>query len=176
MSVRSRIFKVAAAAIVIGGSALWMVNPAFASGSGEQWCGYLNNNPLCLNAWGGGPNVNIYEHLGTSNNDFTAYRTTNGYYELEFTGGGGDTGLCVGDAANNPNNANTGLDNCPNSGNAGWGTYMQLEGGGGCPDGTYIFHDNHWNGYLGPPSNPVQGEPFYLNNYNYECFYTYDPA
>ncbi len=167
-------------ALVLGAGGLataFTATPAFASGSGEQFCGVSGTTWFCLNAWGGGPSVNVYTGgPNTSNNDFTAYRTPQGHIELEFTGGGGDTGLCIGDYGNNPNNARTGLVECPTSGAGGWGTQLQLQTAQGCVANTVVIYDYHDNAYIGAPNGFQNGSPFYLNTQSSQCFYTYNPS
>jgi hypothetical protein len=156
-------------AFILG--ALWFAAPkAFAAG--YQWCqepgdGYA----YCLNAWGGGPEVNTYVTTNTANdptnNDFQYYRTPQGHYELEFVGGGGDTGLCIGDLGNNQYSARAGLVECPTSGAGGWGTQITLAAGGGCPSGTEALYDIHWGAYIATGTS--WGGAVYLNS-GYKCY------
>src|ERR1700749_3940131 len=58
---------------------------SYAAGSGNQWC--ITDSPyMCLNAWGGGPRVNVWNYGGTGNNDFTAVTLSNGNTYLKYTG------------------------------------------------------------------------------------------
>ncbi len=132
----------------------------------QEWC-YYDGGYACLNAWGGGPFVNAYaDGPETSDNhqDFILLdNEATGYYELAYVGSGGYAGECIGDAYNNPNDADVSLDACGTaSGNQGWGTNMDW-GTNGCPAGEVWVYDYHWNGYLGPPNNYVNGSHFYLN-------------
>jgi hypothetical protein len=140
-----------------------------------QFCG-PNLGSDCLNAWGGGPYVNVYTG-GDENSDSNQHfmiidenGNQNGNAEIMFTGSGSWFGQCIGDASNNSGLADVSLDGCGNGtgGGAGWGTQFTW-GTSGCPSGTAWFHDNHWNGYLGPPDNPVNGSHWYLNKPSKVC-------
>jgi hypothetical protein len=144
--------------------------PGFAE---EEWC-YNNGGYACLNAWGGGPFVNVYrdgvESTDTHQDFAIIYNEATGYYELAYAGSEGDSGQCIGDSNNNPNLADAGLVPCGTaSGNQGWGTNMTW-GTSGCPAHEAWFYDYHWNGYLGPPDNYVNGSHFFLNKPGALCF------
>jgi hypothetical protein len=131
-----------------------------------EWC-YNNGGYACLNAWGGGPFVNVYrggpETTDTHQNFDIIYNQATGYYELAYVGSEGYSGECIGDDSNNPTLADAALVPCGTaSGNQGWGTNMDW-GTNGCPSGEAWFYDYHWNGYLGPPNNYVNGSHFFLN-------------
>jgi hypothetical protein len=153
------------------GTALGTGTQEASAASGFQYCAYFaSGNVSCLNAWGGGPLVNVYTSgpTGTANNYFQIRYESNGNIELQFSGGGQWNGYCIGDSYNDSTNASAMLDNCGDlSGNgAGWGTQMQLQQwgpGGPCPVGDYAFFDWHWHGYLGPPAPFSNGSRFYLN-------------
>ena len=132
----------------------------------QEWC-YYNGGYACLNAWGGGPYVNVYRdgpETSDTHQDFVILdNEATGYYELAYVGSGGYSGECIGDYNNNSGLADTGLVACGTaSGNQGWGTNMDW-GTNGCPSGEAWVYDYHWNGYLGPPNNYVNGSHFYLN-------------
>ena len=139
-----------------------------------QYCG-PNSGSDCLNAWGGGPYVNVYTG-GDENTDTNQHFMVidengdqNGTAEIMFTGNGSWFGQCIGDASNNSGLADTSLDACALPGQtAGWGTQFTW-GTSGCPSGTVWFHNNHWNGYLGPSDNPVNGSHWYLNKPSKVC-------
>jgi len=147
----------------------------------QQWCD-TNGGTACLNAWGGGPWVNDSTtgfESGDDNQNFflsqedDANGNPTGNYQLVFGGIGGSgswAGQCIGDAYNNSGYADTSLDGCGNgiAGGAGWGTNMTM-GTSGCPSGEVWFHDNHWNGYLGPGGS-ANGSHFYLNKPTPYCF------
>jgi hypothetical protein len=147
----------------------------------EQWCA-TTGGTACLNAWGGGPWVNDSTtgfESGDDNQNFflsqedDANGNPTGNYQLVFGGIGGSgswAGQCIGDAYNNSGDADTSLDGCGNgiAGGAGWGTNMTV-GTSGCPSGEVWFHDNHWNGYLGPGGS-ANGSHFYLNKPTPYCF------
>jgi len=122
----------------------------------------------CLNSWNGGPWVNVYTGGadGTPNNYFTVLcNTTTGNCTIEDTGGNAWAGHCIGDAYNDPNNASTSLDVC----GSGWGTNFKYVTSGCGPIGV-AFYNNHWKGYLGPPSGAVNGSHWYLNKPTKYCF------
>jgi hypothetical protein len=132
----------------------------------QEWC-YNNGGYACLNAWGGGPFVNVYRdgpETSDTHADFIIFdNEATGYYELAYVGSEGDSGECIGDSDNNSTLADAGLVACGTaSGNQGFGTNMDW-GTNGCPSGEAWFYDYHWNGYLGPPNNYVNGSHFYLN-------------
>jgi len=142
-----------------------------------QYCG-PNFGSDCLNAWGGGPYVNVYTG-GDENRDTNQHfmvidevdqnGNQTGNAEIMFVGNGSWNGQCIGDASNNSGLADVSLDGCARPGqNAGWGTQFTW-GTSGCPSGTVWFHNNHWNGYLGPPDNPVNGSHWYLNKPSKVC-------
>jgi hypothetical protein len=139
-----------------------------------QYCGPNLGND-CLNAWGGGPWVNVStsgDETGDTNQHFMVIDENgdqNGTAEIMFTGNGSWNGQCIGDASNNSGNADTSLDACAAPGQTpGWGTQMTW-GTSGCPSGTAWFHDAHWNGYLGPPAGAVNGSHWYLNKPSPVC-------
>jgi len=142
-----------------------------------QFCG-PNLGSDCLNAWGGGPWVDVYTG-GDENSDTNQHfmviddvdqnGNQTGNAQIMFAGNGSWNGQCIGDAYNNSGNADTSLDPCATpSQAAGWGTQFTW-GTSGCPSGTVWFHDNHWNGYLGPSGNPVNGSHWYLNKPSKVC-------
>jgi hypothetical protein len=147
--------------------------------SQEEWCENTAGT-ACLNAWGGGPWVNDsttgfesgdnHQNFFLSDEDDANGNPTDNY-QLVFGGSGSWAGQCIGDAYNNSGDADTSLDGCGNgiASGAGWGTNMTV-GTSGCPAGEVWFHDNHWNGYLGPPAGAVNGSPFYLNKPTPYCF------
>lgn len=138
--------------------------PMFAA---YQWCHY-SGEFACLNAWGGGPWVRTYTggpETRDTNQDFALLdNQATGYYEVEYVGSNTSwAGKCLGDAYNLSGRADVSLDPCGTaSGNQGWGTNMTY-GTNGCPSGELWVYDYHWNGYLGPPANWVNGSPWYLN-------------
>ena len=143
-----------------------------------QWCwdstGY--GSWVCLNAWNGGPWVNVSTNAHTRNNDFTIIQNSAGYYELEDTGGNNYSGECIGDAYNESGQADTSLDQCGNTGGGqGWGTNFELVTSG-CSAGSVAFYNVHWHGYLGPPDGWANGSHFYLNKPGYFCFAQLFPA
>jgi hypothetical protein len=144
----------------------------------EQWCA-TTGGTACLNAWGGGPWVNDYTggfESGDNHQNFflsginDANGNPTGNYQLVFAGSGSWGGYCIGDAYNNSGYADTSLDGCGNGtgGGSGWGTNFTI-GTSGCPDGEGWFHNNHWNGYLGPGGS-ANGSHFYLNKPTPYCF------
>jgi len=150
--------------VAAGAACLAGVGPAILQY--QEWC-YYNGGYACLNAWSGGPFVNAYAdgpETSDTHQDFIILdNEETGYYELAYVGSEGDSGECIGDDSNNPNLADAALVPCGTaSGNQGWGTNMDW-GTNGCPSGEAWFYDYHWNGYLGPPDNYVNGSHFFLN-------------
>lgn len=145
----------------------------------EEWCA-TTGGTACPNAWGGGPWVNDSTtgfESGDNHQNFVLFGVddTNGNptgnYQLVFAGQGSSwIGQCIGDASNNSGLADTSLDGCGNGtgAGAGWGTLMTV-GTSGCPAGEVWFHDNHWNGYLGPGGS-ANGSHFYLNKPTPYCY------
>jgi len=175
-----RFRKLIVVAAAVAGLAVPVVvaaGPAQANGTGNQWC-YETGGQACLNAWGGGPRVNVYTSKGVVNNDFTLrWDSHASAWQLVDSGTGPYNGWCVGDYGNDPNNASTGLVTCgDSSGNEGWGTLFNIPlNCGGQGD---VFQDRHWgaSAYLGPPNGYGNGDHFYLNTPTTNCFYFSPPA
>jgi hypothetical protein len=180
-----RISALAGAILLPISAALAIGVPEASAASTQEFCYYdAGGHPACLNAWGGGPYVNVEtsDNTAIQNNHFQLRDESNGYVELEFVGGGAWSGRCVGDASNDPSNASTSLDACgsiTNGSGAGWGTQFQIAygtGSNGCPDNTIFFYNNHWTSvtgkaaWLGPPNGYVNGSNFYLNKPGQICF------
>lgn len=154
--------------VILGGMAIAEA-PAFAST--PQICAIqVNSNgtfsPLspCMDEYGnGGGVVASYAPYNTWEN-----------FQLQATGVSGQfqvhtpSGFCVGDYANNPNNAVAGdTESCPTSGVAGWGTIFTIGGSGQCPVGSFLLDNKHWGGALdGAIPN---GSTWYLNNASGYC-------
>jgi hypothetical protein len=134
-----------------------------------QYCDFLNLPPACLNAWGGGPYVNVEEsdNPNIQNNRFEVLNEGGGYYQIQFVGGGQYNGYCIGDLNNDQYDAVAGLIQCRNhSGQAGWGSLFK----DASLCGTDTFYNYHWGGYLGPVDGYVNGSHFYLNKPSVICF------
>jgi hypothetical protein len=161
-----RIGMLISAILLCVGSVLVIGVPgASAAVSGNEFC-FENNGYACLNAWGGGPWVDVYTAgpTGTANNYFTAiYHQNTGDWQIVDTDGGTWKNDCIGDAYNESGQAETSLDSCGTNGvGGGWGTNFE-EDPGACSNGGVAFLNVHWNGYLGPPNKWVNGSNFYLN-------------
>lgn len=134
-----------------------------AAGWGNQYC--ITDSPyMCLNAWGGGPRINVWNYGGTGNNDFYVGTLSNGNNYIMVTGNNKSYGYCIGDYGNSSSNASAAIDDCPtNSSSGGWGTNFRM---GTCSTGNgkvgYTFYNIHWNGYL-KPGGAAAGKYFYLN-------------
>lgn len=145
---------------------------AHAAGNGAclYWPG--NGHHATLNAWNGGPFVNVY-HSCAYPNDLFFKNPSGNNMQLEFNGDGVWNGHCIGDAYNDPNNASTSLDSCDP---AGWGTEFVELTTGYCSSGQVAFKNVHWSAklghdtFLGPVDNYTDGSPFYLNKPGYFCF------
>ena len=172
---RSKFMTFTAALLLAAGLTAALAAPSNATGTGNQW--HYGNG--YLNAWSGGPWVKVYIAGGTSNNDFTLISNAGGW-QLEFTGNG-SSGGCIGDAFNDPGNAETSLDACGGSfgGSAGWGTLFDVSQP--CGRGSYAFQNRHWtsqtkvNEWLGPPNPFTEGNPWFLNWANTEYCFTFAP-
>jgi hypothetical protein len=137
--------------------------PEASAATGDEFCLITPVQTECLNAWGGGPYVNVETNpnIVIQSNLFKISYEQDNLVELQFVGGGPWSGECIGDAKNLPGNANASLNPCGTNGaNAGWGTQFSLFSMGTQGD---AFYDSHWSGFLGPLNNPVNGSPFYLN-------------
>ena len=138
-----------------------------------QYCG-PNFGHDCLNAWNGGPYVNVYtggDETRDTNQHFMliAEDGNQNSVEIMYTGSSAWNGRCIGDASNDSTLADVSLDACARPGQtAGWGTQMTW-GSDGCPSGTIWIRDNHWNGYVGPPDNAANGSHWYLNKPSKVC-------
>jgi hypothetical protein len=122
---------------------------AFAS-SGYQLCTYSNE---CLNAWGGGPYVNV-EGQGPANNSF-AIVDSGSYFHIVYEGTGvyGGGAYCVADVNGSQSDARMGLALCSS---APWG-YNFSDG----PSGS--IHNVHWNASLAPAGSAA-GSAWYGNS------------
>lgn len=141
---------------------------------GEFCTGLLTG---CVNAWSGGPLIKQYN--GGSpvvNNNFSLFQQSpTVYYSFKFFGGGTYNGKCIGDNANNQNDAKAGMVSCGTGGTGeGWGANF-TSGSSGCPTGYSWFRNVNWNGYLGPASS-ANGAQEYLNKPNKVCFAAFGPA
>jgi hypothetical protein len=161
--VRTAVLAGALALSLSGAAAVIATSPAYA-GVGNQYC--LGSSG-CMNAWNGGPLIKAYT-VNTGNNDFfTESINGGGYTQLGFGGSGPYNAYCIGDDGNSTGDAKAALLSCANG--IPWGGNFQL-----LYDGTrncYEFYDYHWQGYLS--GGTVNGDQFYLNSDNPECFTQY---
>jgi len=175
-----RLYRIGAMAFAI----LLPIGVVLATGTTEasaatpyQYCDTLDPSGViaCLNAWGGGPYVNVEESndQNIQNNRFYAIPEANGNYQIQFLGGGIYNGYCIGDAGDVSGNADTGLVVCNTHTGAGWGTLFK-DHSSLCPgSGLRAFYNNHWGGYLGPVGGYVNGSHFYLNKQALYCLATF---
>ena len=93
----------------------------------SQYCDILDGPTACLNAWGGGPYVNVEESNDPAiqNNRFQVLPEANGNFQIQFLGGGQYNGYCIGDEGNVSGNATAGLVVCNTHTGAGWGTIFR---------------------------------------------------
>lgn len=170
MNIKRVSIIIAMMALSVAASVIFGVK-AYANGTGNQYA-YCNPGCAFVNAWGGGPWVNVYLGGQTVNNDFTlVYNNNTGYYNIEDTDGGPYNGYCVADANNSSGDARTALNACGTA----WGSNFII-GNLGCGSGYEWFYNTHWGGYLSPANNYVNGSHFYLNNPNINCFRVYGAA
>ncbi|HSW80600.1 MAG TPA: hypothetical protein VLG47_07525 [Candidatus Saccharimonadales bacterium] len=173
-TLKNRIVAVTTTAIVLAsGLGLTVGSSTAFAASGNQYC--TTGTVACLNAWNGGPFVNVYTAHGTSNNDFTlGYINSTQSYYLKYTGGGAWNGRCIGDAYNDPTINYTSLDTCPTETNSGgWGTNFTISTN--CANDGFAFHNNHWNKWL-KPGGSHNGDPFYFTSTTPVCFQDTNPA
>lgn len=149
MSIKSKILKAAAALVLVGGATTLMATSAHAA-SGFEWSFQVGGSGPYdyINAWNGGPWVDVYQSEGATNNDFTIIKSGS-YYNLEFTGGGAWNGHCAGDAYNSPDYVTVSLDAC----GTGWGVNLQVHSCSSYGISGYAFYDNRWGRYLEPGAN-----------------------
>jgi len=164
-----RLYRIGA----LAGAILLPIGAVLATGTTEalaatsyQYCDVVDGDtPACLNAWGGGPYVNVETTVNSENQNsqFQVLTEPNSYYQIEFVGNG-SSGSCVGDAGNVPGNADTGLVPCDTHTGAGWGSVFR-ETANACNGNPNLiaFYNLHWGGYLGMPAGYVNGSHFYLN-------------
>ncbi len=172
---RDRLAPIAGAILLtIGAPLVFGAAPAHAANCDNycyDYCVTSISPQTCLNAWNGGPWVMTEsDAYSQPDSQFNVYATGSGSnVEIEFLGGTSWGGDCVGDAYNSSSYADTSLDECPTSGDAGWGTNFRQSN---CTSGGsygYDFYNNHWGGYLEPEAaqNDVH---FYLNSPTPYCF------
>jgi hypothetical protein len=130
---------------------------------------------LCLNAWSGGPAINVYGP-GPTNDNFKIIGSS--YDNIQFVGGGAHNGWCIGDYGGSSTNARAGLVPGCASGQIGWGVNFRSAA-------CYIngrnagiqFYNLHWHAYLGPQVSGIgsvlNGYSFYLNKSTPWCFKLY---
>ena len=126
----------------------------------------------CLNAWNGGPDVNVYSN-GALNDTFNLYFASGGNVVLQAYPSPPNkySGDCIGNSNNNQYIARAGLwSNCTTGGQGAWGVAFKLYLN--CPNNEFAFKNNHWGGWLAP-ANFSNGAPFYLNNPTEYCFTEY---
>lgn len=169
MKITHRLYRIGA----LAGAILLPLGAVLATGTPEasaslgpgQYCLGIS---ICLNAWNGGPFVNVYAGgpSGTPNNYFSDNCTFNNPCHIQDAGVNQSEGLCVGDAGNSPGAADTGLVGC-----TGWGTNFEAMN---CAGAGVAFYNVHWGGYLGPPSGAVNGSHWYLNKPTAYCFLVFN--
>jgi hypothetical protein len=174
---------------------LWRLTPVFlvlalglTAGSagavtniGNNWC--IGNSSDCVNAWGGGPQVNVYTGGTTANGDFLATTDSNdtANYMLFTNIGAPYYDDCIGDNGNSQTSARAALVGCPgalggNTAGDGWGTHMVPYVAPYCASGYTAWYDVHWQDWLGPVAGYGNGSAFYLNKQTPYCFRTYPPV
>jgi hypothetical protein len=168
------------------GAILLPIGAVLATGATEasaatvsQYCDILDGPTACLNAWGGGPYVNVEESNDPriQNNRFQVLPEANGNFQIQFLGGGQYNGYCIGDEGNVSGNATAGLVVCNTHTGAGWGTIFR-DRSNLCPgypgSDEHAYYNSHWGGYIGPVGGYVNGSHFYLNKPNLVCFARFD--
>ena len=145
----------------------------------SQYCDILDGPTACLNAWGGGPYVNVEESNDPriQNNRFQVLPEANGNFQIQFLGGGQYNGYCIGDEGNVSGNATAGLVVCNTHTGAGWAPYSGT--GVISARGTRARTSMHiitrtGAAILGRAGGYVNGSHFYLNKPNLVCFARFD--
>lgn len=126
----------------------------------------------CLNAWNGGPYVNVYTP-GVQNDLFGQVTDSDGYSALSFVGDDYKDPYdytCVSDYGNSPTDARAGLTGNCVQGQVAWGANFTTQTCNAGSLGQGMAYKNvHWGGYLGPASES-NGAAFYLNTPTPYCF------
>ncbi|HSW80044.1 MAG TPA: hypothetical protein VLG47_04680 [Candidatus Saccharimonadales bacterium] len=163
LKVKSARFAVAATVAATGIAFVTQAGSAYAI----QLC--ASGGVTCLNAWGGGPEVNVFSP-GAANNQFTV--TPNGNYDwLKFNGSGSYHGACISDFNGLQDNARAGLVSCGGSAGTPWGAnFDSIPCTSGSGHSGIIYNNVHWGQFLGPRT-ANNGEPFYLNKPSGWCFW-----
>ena len=173
MRIRNKLAIAAATTALLGPAVVMTAGPAFAD-IGSNWC--IGNSDDCINAWGGGPLVNVYTGGPVTNGLFAPVTDSHGQFGYLLFGHFGVTysSKCIGDNNNDPNNARAALIACPgaNGGSTsgdGWGTHL-TEDHTNCATGYVGYYDTHWRGWLGPVAGYGNGSAFYLNKQSPYCY------
>lgn len=139
--------------------------------SADTWCNYNGGTDYCMQTNGG----HVYACQDSNPNNGGNCAAFADEFELQAAGGGfaqllsDGSGGCIGDYGNSSSNASAGLDSCPASGNAGWGTKFTYNS---CSNGLgagFYFVNYHWNGWMGPQSYTNNANE-YLNKPGAYCF------
>jgi len=162
-SLRARGARLTLAATIVGTGLAFVTTSGTAYAT--QWCAATGT--ACLNAWGGGPEVNVYSP-GAAKNNFNLI--PNGvYYNLQFAGSGTYHGWCVGDYGDNSTDARAGMVGGCGTSNIGWGGNYYADPCTGVNGGAGEYFNNyHWAAFLGPYAGV--GTAFYLNKPSGWCF------
>ena len=167
---RSRIIAMLAACLLtISLGSIVIANPSYAATEYE----YCATN-ACLNAWNGGPEINVYPlSQGIANSHFIAVTNTiSGYTNIQFVGNSNSSynDDCIGDLGNSSTDARAGLYSNCEAGTVAWGANF-VETSQFCPGSEVSFYNVHWQAYLGP-ADLTTGDAFYLNKPDpgLECF------
>ena len=149
-----RLYRIGAMAFAI----LLPIGVVLATGTTEasaatpsQYCDILDPSGItaCLNAWGGGPYVNVEESNDPriQNNRFYVIPEANGNFQIQFLGGGQYNNYCIGDEGNVSGNAVAGLVPCNTHTGAGWGTIFR-DRSNLCPgypgSDEHAYYNSHW--------------------------------
>jgi hypothetical protein len=135
--------------------------------SGLQFCDTGPGD--ALNAWSGGPQINVYGCNYVDNNFFTVIQnaSNSNYWNIEDTGGGFYDGYCIGDLGNSPSVTRAGLVGGCGGQTIGWGGNF---GDRLCDNNNGLeFYNVHHNGWLVPNGNNA-GDQFDLNGAEPVCF------
>ncbi len=166
---------VSALIMVLSGPVLFGASHAYAIDPNGTYstCNVSNTGvTACLNAWGGGPFVNVSTNDDTANDAFAIIAGNSGNevsLDFDIYGSGGWSNTCVGDAYDMSDNNTTSLDVCPGVGSPGWGTSFTATTCTNSLGAGYIFKNTHWNKYLAPLEYS-NGVSFWLDNSTPQCF------
>ena len=155
-----KFLALAAAVTMAAGITVAAAWPAGASeGGGHQFV----NSGAYINAWGGGPNVEVYTAPALYN-DFTIINNPDGtgYVNIQLTGGTSPyDNYCIGDLGDSQTSGQAGFVGGCGSTSIGWGGNFTW---GACDGNAGLWFKNvRHGGYLAVDGTNTKGTPFYVD-------------